>query len=110
MSIGLLLTVLAANAAATASRQPGQTGYVQLSSAALAAESTAMSQYNPTLLHAVSDDRPDHPAGRDPDVRTSVDLAVYVGNRHSAQLELGVLGGGRADAPSLAHVGFGFDF
>jgi hypothetical protein len=41
----------------------------------------------------------------------SLDLALNTGSRHrSAELELGALGGGRADAPALVHVGVGFDF
>jgi len=38
------------------------------------------------------------------------DLAFKAGNRRMAQIELGALGGGRADAPGLVHVGVGFDF
>ncbi|MBC2653701.1 hypothetical protein H7F50_18955 [Novosphingobium flavum] len=46
-----------------------------------------------------------------PDETTNPDLAVLVGNRHQGgQFEMGALGGGRADAPGLVHVGLGFDF
>lgn len=46
-----------------------------------------------------------------PDETTNSDLAVLVGSRHQGgQFEMGALGGGRADAPGLVHVGLGFDF
>jgi len=41
---------------------------------------------------------------------TVPDLALKAGSRRMAQIELGALGGGRADAPGLVHVGVGFDF
>lgn len=39
------------------------------------------------------------------------DLALLLGDRsRGGQLEMGALGGGRADAPGLIHVGVGIDF
>jgi len=50
-----------------------------------------------------------HPA--QPAEQARPDLAFYAGDRtRSAQFEVGVLGGGRSDAPALLHVGVGLDF
>lgn len=39
------------------------------------------------------------------------ELVLTAGNRRrGGQVEIGALGGGREDAPSLLHVGVGFDF
>lgn len=39
------------------------------------------------------------------------DLAFLIGQRRGgAQVEIGALGGGRADAPGLVHLGVGLDF
>lgn len=38
------------------------------------------------------------------------ELALFAGDRLRGQVEIGALGGGRGDAPSLLHVGVGFDF
>jgi hypothetical protein len=112
MSFAVLLTVLGANAATTTSVTPDHQTFLEMSSPAIAQENlTMMRGAVATTGQAPIDGPPGQTIARQPDPHSSLDLAIYVGDRHSGpQLELGALGGGRADAPSLVHVGFGFDF
>jgi hypothetical protein len=114
MSFAVLLMVVGANAAATTTTliAPDHEIFLEMSLPAIAAENSTLTRHGVATTGQASTDRPpDQTIAAYPDRHSSLDLAIYVGDRHSGpQLELGALGGGRADAPSLVHVGFGFDF
>jgi hypothetical protein len=112
MSFAAMLFAMGANAMAAISVTPVHQGFLEMSSSVIAAESSMMTHHPVSSMHQVpTDDRPDHAITAPPDTPSSLDLAIYVGDRRSGpQLELGALGGGRADAPGLVHVGFGLDF
>lgn len=92
-------------------RTPLTTQAIELSAADLAR--TAAALRGPpdgqvmTVSPAAAPDRPraSHEPGPGPE------LAVLIGQRRGgAQVEIGALGGGRADAPGLVHLGVGIDF
>jgi hypothetical protein len=112
MSLAALLVALGANIIGVTPAQSERPGFLELAPSVLAAERSVISpQTAPSLPLQTAGERSDIPVVSYPVSSARPDLAVYLGNRRSGpQLELGALGGGRADAPSLVHVGFGFDF
>jgi hypothetical protein len=108
MSLGGLLTVLGAATIAGAPAPPERYDFLDLSGLTLTPQATMLQPVLP--IHW--DDAGEPPRGQLWPARSSpLELVVYVGDRRCGpQLELGALGGGRADAPGLVHVGFGFDF
>lgn len=107
MPLGLAVVLWAANLAAVDPRPPGAP--MDLTRSDLA-RTDAVLRGIPASHPDIGGLRP--PRQRlTPDETTNPDLAVLVGNRRQGgQFEMGVLGGGRADAPGLVHVGLGFDF
>ena len=112
MSLGSLLTVVAAIVTSMTPVQSGTSHYLALSAPDFAAESSIMASHVVSMIGPVAAAKqPDSPLAPAVDATSRPELVLYVGNRHSGpQLEVGALGGGRADAPSLVHVGVGFDF
>jgi hypothetical protein len=112
MSLSALLIALGANVVGVTPAQSERPSFLELAPSILAAERSVISpQTVSSLPPQAAGERSDVPVISYPEASTRPDLAVYLGNRRSGpQLELGALGGGRADAPSLVHVGFGFDF
>jgi hypothetical protein len=108
MSLGGLLTVVGAATIAGAPAPPERYDFPDLSVLALRSQAAML----PPVLPIHPDDAGEPPHGPIWPARSPpLELVVYVGDRRSGpQLELGALGGGRADAPGLVHVGFGFDF
>lgn len=108
MPLGLAMVLWIAELPAPVALPRGP-GTLQLSAADLARTSR--------ILQALPDPRAtparDFPArersARDREAPT--DLALLFGSRsRGAQVEMGALGGGRADAPGLVHIGVGLDF
>ena len=98
MSLGLAVVLWAANLAPVAPLPP--MAPMDLTRSDLA-RTDAVLRGIPRLPHQ-------RPA---PDETAKPDLAVLLGTRHQGgQFEMGALGGGRADAPGLVHIGLGFDF
>ncbi|MBC2664153.1 hypothetical protein H7F51_01330 [Novosphingobium flavum] len=108
MSIGLLLGMLAPHLLAAEVAHAHAPVRIELSPAEFARERTALAQPAPLRVKAAADR---FPLLDDATYETPLpDLALKAGSRRGTEVELGALGGGRADAPSLVHVGVGFDF
>ena len=112
MSLGSLLAVVAAIVTSVIPPQSETSHSLALSALDLAAENSIMALHvGPMIGQVVATRQPDSPVTSRFDAPPRPELVVYVGNRRSGpQLELGAMGGGRADAPSLVHLGFGFNF
>jgi hypothetical protein len=111
MSLGSLLTALAASLGGAILAQPHSSTFVELPAPVLTAESEVMTKRaeSPAPQPAAQD--PAYPVVLPPDAAPPPDLAMYVGDRQTGpQLELGAFGGGKVNARGLVHVGLGMDF
>jgi hypothetical protein len=87
---------------------PSHVQHLQIQSADVAAVQALMTRAK--LSPMISAQEGSEPKLTAPD-ESRPELVWLAGNRHhGAQVEIGALGGGREDAPSLVHVGIGFDF
>jgi hypothetical protein len=111
MSLGSLLTALAASLGGVILAQPHDSTFVELPAPVLTAESAVMTKRAEPPAPPAAAQNPGYPVVPPPEAASPPDLAMYVGDRQTGpQLELGAFGGGKVNARGLVHLGLGMDF
>jgi hypothetical protein len=111
MSFGALLTALGASVVGGMPVPSERADFLELSSSALATESSVMNSRSAATRPDKGNDRSDARTLSPPASSPLPDIALYLGNpRSGPELELGALGGGRLQTPGLVHLGFGMNF